>query len=166
MRRNLISGVPRRWPQFFLECRAPSAADRSRGEVGRSLPPGPGRNAGPTPSCWGAAPVPHSTLHSDRANCEASKARCPVPLRSASTADRCSPAGLCLPLELIGKLTTSLAHSTPSRSSSELSKGVHQFAGGSVDRIPEDTIAYWEAALESAAADALIRTEVELWSFA
>ena len=39
-------------------------------------------------------------------------------------------------------------------------------AWGSVDRIPEDTIAYWEAALESADADALIRTEVELWSFA
>src|SRR6266851_3676054 len=139
MRRNLISGVPRRWPQFFLECRAPSAADRSRGEVGRSLPPGPGRNAGPTPSCWGAAPAPHSTLHSDRANCEASKARSQFPcdLRQRPTAAR--QQGYCLPLELIGKLTTSLAHSTPSRSSSELSKGVHQFAGGSLWPTPFST---------------------------
>ena len=33
----------------FLKCRAPSAADRSRDAAGRSPPPGPGRNAGPTP---------------------------------------------------------------------------------------------------------------------
>jgi len=39
-----------------------------------------------------AATAPHST-HSDRASCAASKARCPAPRRSASTADRCSPAG-------------------------------------------------------------------------
>src|SRR6267378_3662899 len=126
MRRNLISGVPRRWPQFFLECRAPSAADRSRGEVGRSLPPGPGRNAGPTPSCWGAAPTAPIAKHRRR------DAQFPCDLRQRPTAAR--QQGYGLPLELIGKLTTSLAHSTPSRSSSELSKGVHQFAGGSVLR--------------------------------
>src|SRR6266850_6621106 len=28
IKRNLISVVPRRWPQLFLKCRAPSAADR------------------------------------------------------------------------------------------------------------------------------------------
>ena len=39
-------------------------------------------------------------------------------------------------------------------------------AWGPIDRIPEETIAYWESALEGANADALIRTEVELWSFA
>src|SRR5216683_5489824 len=56
-------------------------------------------------------------------------AQFPCDLRQRPTAAR--QQGYCLPLELIGKLTTSLAHSTPSRSSSELSKGVHQFAGGS-----------------------------------
>ncbi len=55
-------------------------------------------------------------------------AQFPCDLRQRPTAAR--QQGYCLPLELIGKLTTSLAHSTPSRSSSELSKGVHQFAGG------------------------------------
>src|SRR5216683_2879922 len=57
-------------------------------------------------------------------------AQFPCDLRQRPTAAR--QQGYCLPLELIGKLTTSLAHSTPSRSSSELSKGVHQFAGGSL----------------------------------
>jgi hypothetical protein len=38
-------------------------------------------------------------------------------------------------------------------------------AWGPIDRIPEETNAYWESALEGADADALIRTEVELWSF-
>ncbi len=38
-------------------------------------------------------------------------------------------------------------------------------AWGPIDRIPEETIVYWEAALERADADTLIRTEVELWSF-
>src|SRR5439155_20155571 len=36
---DLISVVPRRWPQFFLKCRAPSSADRSRGEAGSEAPP-------------------------------------------------------------------------------------------------------------------------------
>src|SRR6266851_5145717 len=61
-------------------------------------------------------------------------AQFPCDLRQRPTAAR--QQGYCLPLELIGKLTTSLAHSTPSRSSSELSKGVHQFAGGSESAIP------------------------------
>jgi hypothetical protein len=39
-------------------------------------------------------------------------------------------------------------------------------AWGPVDRIPEETINYWEEALERAEPDAMIRTEVELWSFA
>ena len=39
-------------------------------------------------------------------------------------------------------------------------------AWGPIDRIPEETIDYWEAKLERAEADLLIRTEVELWSFA
>src|SRR5260370_7822036 len=59
-------------------------------------------------------------------------AQFPCDLRQRPTAAR--QQGYCLPLELIGKLTMSLAHSTPSRSSSELSKGVHQFAGGSKAR--------------------------------
>src|ERR1700704_3919065 len=50
-------------------------------------------NAGPTPAYWGATPAPHSPLRSDHASCEASRVRWPAPLRSASTADRCSPAG-------------------------------------------------------------------------
>src|SRR6516162_5911274 len=49
IKRNLISAVPRRWPQPFLKCRARSAADRSRDEAGKSPPPGPKRDAGPTP---------------------------------------------------------------------------------------------------------------------
>ena len=39
-------------------------------------------------------------------------------------------------------------------------------AWGPIDRIPEETIAYWEEALERANSDAMIRTEIELWSFA
>jgi len=39
---------------------APYAADRSRREAWKSLPPGPGRNAGPTPAYWGATPASHS----------------------------------------------------------------------------------------------------------
>ena len=39
-------------------------------------------------------------------------------------------------------------------------------AWGPIDRIPDETIDYWEAKLERAEADLLIRTEVELWSFA
>jgi hypothetical protein len=39
------------------------------------------------------------------------------------------------------------------------------YATSRLQRIPDETIAYWEAALEGADADALIRTEVELWSF-
>src|SRR6266851_2992041 len=66
-------------------------------------------------------------------------AQFPCDLRQRPTAAR--QQGYCLPLELIGKLTTSLAHSTPSRSSSELSKGVHQFAGGSHFRHPYKWIA-------------------------
>src|SRR5262252_5688291 len=90
IKRNLISAVPRRWPQPFLKCRAPSAADRSRDEAGKS-PPGPGRDTGPTPVS-GAAPTPHLRFHC--ASCAASKGKCPARLRSGSTADRCSPAGL------------------------------------------------------------------------
>src|SRR5207237_40291 len=63
IKRNLISVVPRRWPQLFLKCRAPSAADRSRGEVGRSLPPGPERDAGPRPVPH-AAPTPDPATRS------------------------------------------------------------------------------------------------------
>jgi Subtilase family len=37
---------------------------------------------------------------------------------------------------------------------------------GSIDRIPEETIVYWEAELQDTDDAALIRTEVELWSFA
>ncbi len=39
-------------------------------------------------------------------------------------------------------------------------------AWGPIDRIPEETIVYWEEALQGADNAALIRTEVELWSFA
>ncbi len=39
-------------------------------------------------------------------------------------------------------------------------------AWGPLDRIPDETIAYWEEALARADRDAMIRTEIELWSFA
>src|SRR2546425_12866389 len=74
--------------------------------------------------------IPPSTPTAPIAKHRRRDAQFPCDLRQRPTAAR--QQGYCLPLELIGKLTTSLAHSTPSRSSSELSKGVHQFAGGSV----------------------------------
>src|SRR5207244_5476713 len=74
--------------------------------------------------------IPPSTPTAPIAKHRRRDAHFPCDLRQRPTAAR--QQGYCLPLELIGKLTTSLAHSTPSRSSSELSKGVHQFAGGSV----------------------------------
>src|SRR5207245_5925361 len=73
--------------------------------------------------------IPPSTPTAPIAKHRRRDAQFPCDLRQRPTAAR--QQGYCLPLELIGKLTTSLAHSTPSRSSSELSKGVHQFAGGS-----------------------------------
>src|SRR5262244_1162638 len=83
-------------PQPFLKCRAPSATDRSRDEAGKSPPPGPERDAGPTPvSC--AAPTPHPALRCHCASCAASRGKCPARLRSRSTADRCSPAEPPLP---------------------------------------------------------------------
>src|SRR6266568_1687626 len=73
--------------------------------------------------------IPPSTPTAPIAKHRRRDAQFPCDLRQRPTAAR--QQGYCLPLELIGKLTTSLAHSTPSRSSSELSKGVHQFAGSS-----------------------------------
>src|SRR6266568_772699 len=78
--------------------------------------------------------IPPSTPTAPIAKHRRRDAQFPCDLRQRPTAAR--QQGYCLPLELIGKLTTSLAHSTPSRSSSELSKGVHQFAGGSVTDLP------------------------------
>src|SRR5207245_6852865 len=78
--------------------------------------------------------IPPSTPTAPIAKHRRRDAQFPCDLRQRPTAAR--QQGYCLPLELIGKLTTSLAHSTPSRSSSELSKGVHQFAGGSDRRGP------------------------------
>src|SRR4029077_4897068 len=62
IKRNLISVVPRRWPQLLLKCRAPSAADHSRGEAGRSLPPGPERNAADAGIGRSADPAPRPPL--------------------------------------------------------------------------------------------------------
>ena len=80
--------------------------------------------------------IPPSTPTAPIAKHRRRDAQFPCDLRQRPTAAR--QQGYCLPLELIGKLTTSLAHSTPSRSSSELSKGVHQFAGGSLCLAVED----------------------------
>ena len=38
-------------------------------------------------------------------------------------------------------------------------------AWGPIDRIPDETIAYWEEALERGGEDSIVRTEIELWSF-
>jgi hypothetical protein len=66
--RNLHFGGSKKIATFFLECLAPSAADRFRGEAGRFLP------------------------RTRPRQCEASRRRCPVPRQPASAADRCSPA--------------------------------------------------------------------------
>ena len=116
IRRNLISVVPRRWPQLFLKCRAPCAADRSRGEAGRSRPPGPGRNAGPAPAVGAQRRprIPPSAPTAPVAQHRWRDAQLACDLRQWPTAAR--QQRYRFPLELIGKLTPSLAHSTPSRS--------------------------------------------------
>src|SRR5207253_9855036 len=120
-KRNLISVVPRRWPQLFLKCRAPSAADRSRGEAGRSRPPGPGRDAGPTPVS-GAAPAPHPALHfiAPVAQHRGGDTQLACDLAQRPTAAH--QQGDRFLLELIRKMTPSLAHSTPFRSRRSLAK--------------------------------------------
>src|SRR5436190_21453775 len=117
----LISVVPRRWPQLFLKCRAPSAADRSRGEVGRSLPLGPERNAGPTP-VPGAAPtrIPPSASIVPVAQHRGGNAQLACDLAQRPTAAH--QQGYRPLLELIRKMTPSLAHSTPFRSRRSLTK--------------------------------------------
>src|SRR5258708_7158201 len=65
-------------------------------------------------------------------------AQLPCDLRQRPTAAR--QQGNRLPLELIRKLTTALAHWTPFPLPSELSKGVHQFGGGSVSAFPERVV--------------------------
>ena len=115
IKRNLISAVPRRWPQPFLKCHAPSAADRSRDDAGKSPSPGPGRNAGPPPvSC--AAPTPHPALRFHCANCAASRGDAQLACDPAQRATAAHQQGYRFPLELIRKMTPSLAHSTPFRS--------------------------------------------------
>jgi hypothetical protein len=63
-----------------------------------------------------------AALHAERANCAASRVRCPVPcdLRQRLAAARQQRHRF--PLELIRKLTASRAHSTPFRSPGSLSK--------------------------------------------
>ena len=116
----------------FLECRAPYAADRSRGEAGRSLPPGPGRNAGPTPAYWAQRRprIPSSAPITPVAKHRGCDAQLPCDLRQRPTAAR--QQGNRLPLELIRKLTTALGPLDTFPLPLELSKGVHQFGGGSV----------------------------------
>jgi len=142
IKRNLISAVPRRSPQPFLKCRAPSAADRSRDEAGKSPPPSPGRNAGPTPES-GAAPTPPPALRFHCASCAASRVKYPARLRSGSTADRCSQQGDRFPLELIRKMTPSLAHSTPFRSRRSLAKvSTNSREAQSPSRVERSSFAY------------------------
>jgi hypothetical protein len=110
----------------------PSAADRSRGEAGRSLPPGPGQNAGPAPACWAQRQprIPPSAPPAPIAPHRRRDTQLPRDLRQRpATAHQQRHR---LPLELFRELTTPLAHSTPSRSSGRSRKGVHQCGGGSL----------------------------------
>jgi len=121
IKRSLISAVPRRWPQPFLKCRAPSAADRSRDETGKSPPPGPGRNARSTryrvprrlriPPSASIAPVAQHRGGNAQLACD--------PAQQPTAAHQ---PGCHFPLELIRKMTPSPAHTTPFRSRRSLAK--------------------------------------------
>ena len=72
---------------------APYAADRSRREAGRSPPPGPGRNAGPTPAYWGATPAPHSVPQLRSRQLRRVEGAMPSSPAICVNGERCSPAG-------------------------------------------------------------------------
>ena len=121
IKRNLISAVPRRWPQPFLKCHAPSAVDRSRDEAGKSPPPGRERNAGPTPvSCAAPTRIPSSASIAPVAQHRSGDAQLACDPAQPPTAAH--QQGYRFPLELIRKMTSSLAHSTPFRSRRSLAK--------------------------------------------
>ena len=115
------SAVPRRWPQPFLKCHAPSAVNRSRDEAGKSPPPGRERNAGPTPvSCAAPTRIPPSASIAPVAQHRGGDAQLACDPAQPPTAAH--QQGYRFPLELIRKMTRSLAHSTPFRSRRSLAK--------------------------------------------
>src|SRR6516162_10554580 len=121
IKRNLISAGPRGWPQPFLKCHAPSAVDRSRDEAGKSPPPGRERNAGPTPvSCAAPTRIPPSASIAPVAQHRGGGAQLACDPAQPPTAAH--QQGYRFALELIRKMTPSLAHSTPFRSRRSLAK--------------------------------------------